>query len=126
MILKKFIAVVMALVIANPACCCAFKAQVQKASQASHSCCSEKSNSSHRDKEKPCSCSTAHEKTTPDTDFFKAECGSCQLLPQLTVSTETPLPKLSEAADFLAKWPPGRLPVASTQTRLAGKCSYLI
>jgi hypothetical protein len=124
--LKKVIAFVMALVIANPACCCALKAHPQKVSQSTHSCCSGKTDSSRKKNDKPCNCSSAHQKAAPGNDFFKADSGNVQLLPQLAASTEAPLPKLSEAADFLAKWPPGRLPVATIQTRLAGKCSFLI
>jgi hypothetical protein len=126
MFLKTVIALVVTLVIADPACCCAFKSHPQNACQTTQSCCSGKTDPSRKKNDAPCNCSTAQQKAAPEKDFFKADSGSVKLLPQPTAATEAHLPRIPEAADLLAKWPPGRLPVATIQTRLAGKCSFLI
>lgn len=115
----------MALVIANPACCCAFKAQSDSTSQTSHSCCLGKTSPSKKQDDKPCTCSQAKEKASPEEHLFSVDLTFSLITPE-PISTEIPLPKLSEAADFLAKWPPGRLPISPLGTRLAINCTYLI
>ncbi|MDP4624657.1 MAG: hypothetical protein NWT08_05895 [Akkermansiaceae bacterium] len=115
----------MALVIANPACCCAFKAHSDSTSQTSNSCCSGKTDPSKKKEDKSCTCSQAKEKTSPEKHLFTVDLTFSLITPE-PISTEIPLPKLSEAADFLAKWPPGRLPIPTVGNRLAINCTYLI
>ncbi len=124
--LRIFIAVCLALAIANPACCCAFSPENQ-ASQASGSCCPSGSQTKKDDKGGSCTCSFAKEKAAPDTDLFKPNTSSSDfILLVAPCSDDDRISSLPEAVAFLAKWPPGRLPVPPVGTRLATKCSYLI
>jgi len=127
-ILRKFIAVIMALVIANPVCCCAFKAFSQTTSQASHSCCAGKSGKEKQKDGNTCGCASVEKKTAPENQPVLAQAGDFQpLIPGPSLASPGKfLSDLPGAVAFIAKWPPGRLPVATTRARLAGKCSYLI
>ncbi len=128
MFLKQIVAVFMALAIANPACCCALKGHSQNGSENSSSCCAPSPNSGKDSKEqdKPCGCSFAKEKATPEHEAILPDLIPSQPLPPVFAKNDCDhLPKLSQATAFLKKWPPGSLPTPSTATRLAAKCSYL-
>lgn len=124
--LRIFIAVFLALAIANPACCCAFSPE-NHASQASGSCCPSGSQKKKDNKGDSCTCSFVTEKAAPDTDLFKSNTSNSDfLLLVAPCSDDDRISSLPEAVTFLAKWPPGRLPVPPVGTRLATKCYYLI
>ncbi|MGJ8643057.1 MAG: hypothetical protein ACSHX9_06585 [Luteolibacter sp.] len=125
-ILRKFIAVIMALVIANPACCCTFTSHLAGSQQTSQSCCSGKKDPSQNQNDTPCTCSFAKEKAAPEADLFSPQPGSTILPPLANTSPDFSLPTLPEAVVFLKKWPPGDIPVPTHGSRLAAKCSYLI
>ena len=126
--LRKFIALFMALAIANPACCCALKGHTGNGK--APSCCASSSDSpdDSEKEDKPCACSFAKEKATPEQEAILPDMGPAQPLPPLIGSWDSLhlLPKLSQATTFLKKWPPGSLPTPTTAARLAAKCSYLI
>ncbi len=122
-ILKKFIAVLMALVIASPACCCAFTSHFQSPQAIARSCCS--NNDSHK-QHQSCSCSLDKKKSSPEADFNLAAPVGVDLPLAPAPSTELFLTTLPEAVAFLKKWPPGDLPIPTNGSRLAAKCSYLI
>ncbi len=113
----------MALVIANPACCCAFTSDSEVSEQIVKSCCPQKEGNKQH---KSCACSIDKTKSSPEVDLNLPAPASIVLPLSASPSTEVFLPTLPEAVAFIAKWPPGRLPVATTRSRLAGKCSYLI
>ena len=116
----------MALVIANPACCCTFISHQAVSQQPSQSCCSGKKDPSQKKNDTPCTCSFAKEKAAPKADLFSPNPGTTILPLLANPSPETLLPILPEAVVFLKKWPPGDLPVPTCGSRLAAKCSYLI
>ena len=112
----------MALVIANPACCCALTTPAQNAST---SCCSGKSQDNDGDKHS-CPCSIDKQKSTHEVDLNIPVPTGPELQVAASPAPATFLPKLPEAVSFLKKWPPGRIPLPTTGNRLAAKCSYLI
>ena len=125
---KKFIAVIMALVIANPICCCAFKDSCQTITQAPQSCCGDKSGKETQKDSKGCACASVEKQTAPENQPVLSQASDFQpLIPGPSfASPKDFLSELPEAVAPIAKSPPGRLPVATTRARLAGKCSYLI
>ena len=126
MILRKLIALIMALVIANPACCCAFTSSHKNSEQPLKSCCSNNSKDDSNQDHKSCNCSIDKQQSSLETDFNLPAPVSADFQYSESPSADLFLPALPEAVAFLKKRPPGDLPVPTVGSRLAAKCSYLI
>ena len=131
--INKALALMLALLIGNPLCCCALALQISNADAPFHSCCAQQANSSDESDEekKPCQCpcdkdSKALSETHEKVDIAPAKNLKSQPVWLSATEAELSLPCISTAAGHIAKWPPGRLPVLSSSERLARHCSYLI
>lgn len=128
MFVKSVIAVFLVLAIANPACCCSFEAHRGHSTTQNSSCCSGKSKPSDDKDGKPCTCSLAKEKIAPEAKVFAVESSGSHPLPEIPElpATESIGSVFPETISFIKRWPPCRMPVPTTGSRLAAKCSYLI
>jgi hypothetical protein len=126
----KLTALLMALVIANPACCCVFGCGVGNEDKPVRSCCSGEAAPGDDDsdqKEGSCSCHLK-KKASSDTDFFLKAGKPKDSIPSPVVVSDGAdlLPKVAEAVHFVSKWPPGHLPPPPTSRRLAQHGCYLL
>lgn len=131
MIAKAF-AVILALVMANPLCCCAFAATLEAGEPPIHSCCSGNNSDSggegqpdEREK-RGCGCHLDRDKTTTEValpgppDEVRSP-GFPAPAPAPFPGPPAPLPL---AVPLASKWPPGHLRPPSLRRRLACHGSY--
>ena len=128
--MNKLIAILMALVIANPACCCAFGCGSQDEEAPVHSCCSgsQDSNEEPDQENKTCTCFLEKEKAKTESDFLLSGGNFSDLIPAPNPATDKAafIPNIPVAVVFISKWPPGHLPIPSLGERLACRSSYLL
>lgn len=128
--INKVVALILALLIGNPACCCALGCQIDEGTPQKHSCCSGPSDPSDNSEdpdngEKGCNCS--FEKISDHT--FAPPNKIIKLLDGGVLAAEEDLltlPRIPVAVQCVSKWPPGSLPIASLSERLSRNCSYLL
>lgn len=120
----------MALVIANPACCCVFGCGIGTEDKPVHSCCSGETIPGGDDsdqKEGSCSCHLK-KKASSETDSFLDVGRPQHLIPSPSDYSDGAelLPQIAEAVQFVSKWPPGYLLPPPMSRRLAQHGCYLL
>ena len=134
---RTVIALVLALLIGNPMCCCVtatfFDADHDKelALQDQSCCCqlAEQSDQEEKPDEPdscPCSLKKAKSLTLTQALLFKVTGDDEMAKALLRTSCHFTLPHLSPVVNDLSKWPPGSLPGPSLRRRIALQCSYLL
>lgn len=129
--LPKLTALLMALVIANPACCCVFGCGAGSDEEPVHSCCSGSLSGDENDsdeEEKGCQC-FSKKKACSETDLVFLAGKTNPSIPNPPAFAEDPLellPKISVAVEFVSKWPPGHLAPPPLMRRLALHGCYLL
>lgn len=126
MIAKAF-AVILALVMANPVCCCAFAATLEPGEPPVHSCCSgnhpeaDGEDQPDQQEKRTCGCHLDRDKTSTEVALPgpPEEVRS----PGLSAPAPVPFPGPSAAlpltVPLTSKWPPGHLRPPSLRRRLA-------
>ena len=131
---NKVIALIMALLIGNPVCCCFaadfFRDTDKSSSPEAHCCCTaSKDGENERNDQDRESCPCLLKKkfavglSLISPKLSGNDCDSLSL-PVTTASLE--LPCVALAVVHISKWPPGSLPIPSLNERLARQCSYLL
>jgi hypothetical protein len=128
---SKLAAILMALVIANPACCCVFGCGNGSDEEPIHSCCSGSSSSDENDsedEEKGCQCFSKKKASSETNIVFLAGKTSPPIPspPALAEDRLELLPNISVAVQFVSKWPPGHLAPPPLTRRLALHGCYLL
>ena len=127
----KITALLMALVIANPACCCFFGCgDIEEGKPFHHSCCSGESPSGEDDSDEEkggCNC-FLKESALSETDTFLNAGRPQQSIdpPQIVSDGAETLPRVAQAVQCVSKWPPGSLPPPPMSRRLAQHGCYLL
>ncbi|MGJ8677048.1 MAG: hypothetical protein ACSHX0_06000 [Akkermansiaceae bacterium] len=131
--INKALALILALLIGNPLCCCALALQISDADTPVHSCCAQQADPSNESEEekKPCQCPCDKDGKALSETHEKVDAAPAKNLDPhhvwlLATEADLSLPRISTAAGHIAKWPPGRLPIPSMGERLASHCSYLL
>lgn len=130
---RRIVALILALLIGNPVCCCALGCGTTPAEVASH-CCSGgtpvDSGSDQDDGQEREGCDCGFDKSPAENLENKVlpSANSHDLLggPLGLTEAEVSLPGIPLAVQCISKWPPGALPAVSMGERLARKCSYLL
>jgi len=132
--MNKVVALILALLIGNPVCCCAFGCQSDEETPQKHSCCAGPSESSDHsgdrdDGEKGCNCSFEKVSEKINDHAIVPPNKVLNLLDGGVLASEKDLlalPGIPVAVQCVSKWPPGHLPIASLSERLSRNCSYLL
>ena len=131
---RKAIALVLALLIGNPMCCCAMATLYgadpdKEIALPDHSCCCPSVEQDDQE-EKPDSCPCFLKKvkslTLTQTLFLKFTGDDEMAKVLLRTSCHFTLPHLSPVVSDLSKWPPGSFPAPSLRRRIALQCCYLL
>lgn len=139
LIVYKVTALLIALLIGNPMCCCAMSGlfakdnqDEQKPTPRIHSCCSHSVEfcEEEEEPERPdsCPCFLEKERFLPASETFSppSEIGDEVTKTPQQGGSSFLLPHLSPVVSNLKKWPPGCLPIPPTGGRLALNCCYLL
>ena len=133
--LRKVIALALALLIGNPMCCCAIATLYgddpdKELEQQDHSCCCPSVEQDDQE-EKPdepdsCPCSLKKAKSLTLTQALLLKVTGDDQITKALLQTDCSLtlPHLSPVVDHLSKWPPGSLPGPSLRRRIALQCCY--
>ena len=129
-IMNRLIAIILALVISNPLCCCAFGLGDcgQGQSTETSSCCQSNSsgNQENSDDEGCCSCmEKAGKRVAYEVEKFSTPTG-IELGSFIPSTQVDELPSLNPVVAVRFKWPPGCEPYISPRSRLYSFCSFLI
>jgi hypothetical protein len=129
--INKVVALILALLIGNPVCCCALGCQSDEGTSQKHSCCSGPSDNSGdpEDGEKGCNCSFEKVSEKINDHAIVPPNKILKLLDGGVLAAEEDLlalPRIPVAVQCVSKWPPGSLPIASLGERLSRNCSYLL
>lgn len=130
---RKVVALILALLIGNPACCCALGCGSPQTETTSH-CCSAgtpitgESSQDEDEEREGCNCGfdkapaeNLGQKILPPENSHDPLGG-----PLALTDAEMSLPRIPLAVQCISKWPSGVLPGLSISERLARKCSYLL
>ncbi len=132
--ISKFIALLMAVLIGNPMCCCVvmdvLTGEHADSSQV-YSCCGspEKSGNEQQNPEETdtCLCFSDTEElvSIEQPTVKKGPDGNEVPISLAHTNSSLPFPRVAIAANCISKWPPGSRPTLSVSERLALKSSYL-
>lgn len=133
--IRNVIALVLALLIGNPMCCCAMATlydtdRDKEIRLQDHSCCCPSAEQDDQ-KEKPdepdsCPCSLKKAKSLTLTQALLLKVTGDDQITKALLQTDCflTLPHLSPVINHLSKWPPGSLPAPSLRRRIALQCCY--
>ena len=134
---SKLTALLMALLIGNPMCCCAMATLSSAVPDnelglQDHSCCCpsvEQDDQEEKPDEPdscPCFLKKAKSLTLTQALFLKPAGDDGVLKALLQTGCHFTLPHLSPVVSDLSKWPPGSFPAPSLRRRIALQCCYLL
>jgi len=130
MALKEIIAMCLAILIANPGCCCGFACGEIRGEEVVHSCCSGKTSPEENDSEQEkgeCFCHLK-KKVSPVTEvsMLPGPSQGPDSFPSDFLNESHVFEAPSEATKFVSRWPPGYLPPPPMSRRLARHACYLL
>lgn len=125
--IHRFLTVLLAILVANPGCCCAFTLEDE---QNPRICCGNASNScedSENETEGECCCPKKWNiKAESETRLKKSPVRSSLFTHQSLIPKRLHLDSISECWQGVIPWPPGRVLAPEVKARLALECSYLL
>jgi hypothetical protein len=134
---RTFIALVLAMLIGNPMCCCAMATLYgddpdKELGLPDHSCCCPSVEQDDQEQKPgepdscPCFLKEAKSLTLTQALFMKFSGDDEMSKVLLRTSCHFTLPHLSPVVSDLSKWPPGSFPAPSLRRRIALQCCYLL